>query len=51
MPVRLNIPTEVIWDPILDSYQKTRGFGWGLFKEQQRRFKTAQKRRNPSGAP
>ena len=20
MPVRLNIPTEVIWDPILDNY-------------------------------
>jgi len=28
---------------------KKRGFGWGRFKEQQRRFKTAQKRRNPSG--
>jgi len=31
--------------------EKTRGFGWGRFKEQQRRFKTAQKRQNASGAP
>jgi len=36
---------------IIDSLEKTRGFGWGRFKEQQRRFKTAQKRRNLSGAP
>jgi len=47
----LFVHEECIIDSLAGPWKKTRGFGWGRFKEQQRRFKTAQKRRNPSGTP
>jgi len=47
----LFVHEECIIDSLAGPGKKTGGFGWGRFKEQQRRFKTAQKRRNPSGAP
>jgi len=47
----LFVDGECIIDSLAGPWKKTRGFGWGRFKEQQRRFKTAQKRRNFSGAP
>jgi len=38
-------------DSLAGPWYKTSGFGWGRFKKQQQRFKTAQKRRKHSGAP
>jgi len=47
----LLVDGKCISDSLAGPWKKTRGFGWGRFKEQQRRFKTAQKWQNPSGAP
>jgi len=47
----LVIDGKCIIDSLAGPWKKTRGFEWGRFKEQQQRFKTAQKRRNLSGTP